>query len=116
MVRKRESGLHTKWWTYIINATVTSGDPSGNAPMWRASHLQVKPARLAQTRNRSTHFRTWGILFGAPPQMAAWLYKDIVKWFPIRSLPDTRRSRGYQYENSRFSVAKYSAGMAQPDG
>ena len=32
---------------------------------------------------------------GRPAHTAAWLYRQNVRWFWIRSLPDTRRSIGY---------------------
>jgi hypothetical protein len=40
------------------------------------------------------------------PQMAACWYSDIVKWFPIRSLPLTRMSMGYQNSNSVLQSVK----------
>ena len=39
-------------------------------------------------------------MLGSSFQTAAWLYSDIVRWLPIRSLPETRRSTGYQKANS----------------
>lgn len=41
-----------------------------------------------------------GHMSGSFSQIAAWLYRAMVRWLPIRSLPDTRRSRGYLHNTS----------------
>ena len=41
-----------------------------------------------------------GHLFTSSFQIAAWLNKDIVKWFLIKSFPLHLKSIGYQYSNS----------------
>mmetsp|Transcript_19068 Transcript_19068/g.48562 ORF Transcript_19068/g.48562 Transcript_19068/m.48562 type:complete len:275 (-) Transcript_19068:2131-2955(-) len=46
---------------------------------------------------------------GLSGHTAAWLYSDMVRWLLIRSFPETRRSIGYQYANSRFIAASGSA-------
>ena len=37
-------------------------------------------------------------------QIATWLYMKYVRWLGTRSLPDTRKSNGYQYWNSSRNV------------
>mmetsp|Transcript_9647 Transcript_9647/g.23941 ORF Transcript_9647/g.23941 Transcript_9647/m.23941 type:complete len:227 (-) Transcript_9647:2019-2699(-) len=57
-----------------------------------------------------------GHFSGLLGHMAVWLYSAMVRWLPIRSLPDTRRSQGYQNSNSRRMAASVSAGMGQLAG
>ena len=46
-------------------------------------------------------------------QMAQWLYRKYVRWFGIKSFPDTRTSTGYQYSNSLRMRCSFSSGMPQ---
>lgn len=45
--------------------------------------------------------------------MATWLYKKYVKWLGTKSFPETRKSTGYQKENSRFKVSNLSRGIEE---
>mmetsp|Transcript_36556 Transcript_36556/g.61594 ORF Transcript_36556/g.61594 Transcript_36556/m.61594 type:complete len:203 (+) Transcript_36556:1883-2491(+) len=49
-------------------------------------------------------------------KMAVWLYTVKVRWFWIRSLPDTRRSNGYQKLNSRRMRSSFSLGTLHASG
>mmetsp|Transcript_123290 Transcript_123290/g.343317 ORF Transcript_123290/g.343317 Transcript_123290/m.343317 type:complete len:202 (-) Transcript_123290:2309-2914(-) len=68
------------------------------------------------TRSQPLQKNPRGHSSGSFSQTHAWLYSAMVRWFWMRSLPETRRSIGYQNLNSRCIFSRVALGIFESKG